>query len=92
MVIIKDQRKKVELLSSILFSNIFSGKSHKDDYEGEANEIIELIEGKTDVVGVADIIAEYYISTAVNDHFSDFESIAPVIAKEYLIKLSKLSK
>ena len=38
MVIIKDQRKKVELLSSILFANIFSGKSHKDDYEGEANE------------------------------------------------------
>lgn len=92
MVIIKDQRKKVELLSSILFANIFSGKSHKDDYEGEANEIIELIEGKTNVIEVSDIIAEYYISTALNDHFSDFENIAPVIAKEYLLKLSKLSK
>jgi hypothetical protein len=92
MVIIKDQRKKVELLSSILFANIFSGKSHKDDYEGEANEIIELIEGKTNVVEVSGIIAEYYISTALNDHFSDFENIAPVIAKEYLLKLAKLSK
>lgn len=92
MVIIKDQRKKVELLSSILFANIFSGKSHKDEYEGEANEIIELIEGKTNVIEVSDIIAEYYISTALNDHFSDFENIAPVIAKEYLLKLSKLSK
>jgi len=92
MVIIKDQRKKVELLSSILFANIFSGKSHKDDYEGEANEIIELIEGKTNVIEVSGIISEYYLSTALNDHFSDFESIAPVIAKEYLLKLSKLSK
>lgn len=92
MVIIKDQRKKVELLSSVLFANIFSGKSHKDDYEGEANEIIELIEGKTNVIEVSDIIAEYYISTALNDHFSDFKSISPVIAKEYLLKLSKLSK
>lgn len=92
MVIIKDQRKKVELLSSILFANIFSGKSHKDDYEGEANEIIELIEGKTNVVEVSSIISEYYISTALNDHFSDFENIAPVIAKEYLLKLAKLSK
>lgn len=92
MVIIKDQRKKVELLSSILFANIFSGKSHKDDYEGEANEIIELIEGKTNVIEVSGIISEYYLSTALNDYFSDFESIAPVIAKEYLLKLSKLSK
>jgi len=92
MVIIKDQRKKVELLSSILFANIFSGKSHKDDYEGEANEIIELIEGKTNVVEVSSIISEYYISTALNDHFSDFENIAPVIAKEYLLKLAKISK
>jgi hypothetical protein len=92
MLIIKNQRKKVELLSSILFANIFSGKEHKDDYEGEAGEIVELIEGLTDVVKVADIIAEYYINTSVNDHFSDFERIAPVIAKEYLIKLSKMSK
>lgn len=92
MVIIKNQRKKVELLSSVLFANIFSGKSHKDDFEGEANEIIELIEGKTNVTEVAKIIEDYYITTAVNDHFSDFESIAPVVAKEYLLKLSKLSK
>lgn len=90
MRIIKNQDKKVELLTSVLHTNIFSGKSNKDDYLSEAYEIVELIDGQTDVKLMSELVADYYITNSVNDHFSDFESIAPVIVNEYLLKLSKL--
>jgi len=90
MIFIKNHTKKVELLSSILFSNIFSNKKEKDDYLDDAYNIVIEIDGKDDKNIVAELICNYYLATAINDYFSDFESISAVIASEYLLKVSKL--
>lgn len=90
MRIIEKQSQKVELLCQILLKNIFSGKYDKDDYLPEAYEIVEIIDGITTRSIVAQLVEDYYVKNATNDHFSDFEELAKYIADEYISKVSKL--
>lgn len=90
MKIIEKQNEKVELLSQILLKNVFSGKYDKDDYLPEAYELVDLIDGVNSKSIVAQIIEDYYIRTAENDHFSDFEQLSLSIADDYLRKVTKI--
>lgn len=88
---IENNAKKVDLMSKILFANIIDNKKTViDDYADEAYEIVDLIDGIQEQKLVAQLIEDYYLQNAINDVWSDYESISDAVASEYMEKTKNL--
>ncbi len=87
---IEKNAEKVKILSKIIYLNLRHNRLESEDFEGEAFEIIELIDNIKDVTSMAESIENYYLNNAVDDVWSDYETISILIAKEYLNKVAKL--
>lgn len=88
---IENNAKKVNLMSKILFTNIMDNKKTDiDDYLDDAYEIVSLIDNINDQKLVSQLIEDYYLRNAINDVWSDYDTISDVVACEYMEKTKNL--
>lgn len=89
---IENNNQKVDILSKIIFVNIYSNhKVNADDFVEEADRIVELIDGLNDVDLIAQVIERYYEESNRDDYWTNYEEVSLVIAKDYLNRIKKLA-